>query len=352
MKNDSLTSQLNTKIALYRNNNGEEENWLGKELKDDKLPSFGRRVTAEIGFVLNTVVGTVETVAYLALTFLSILVTPIHRQPLNWTVKQLKHSAFSTIWSVWNLYRNMIHANLFTDERLAKLEIYHGHIPQCVINGYKSDNDINHTFIEGRNNCNKAISSLKNLHGWKIADLEKKLRPGAESEIGFIGKNESLLELLVKDNKTVHRHRVTHKKIADELSSALEIFGGGDCNGIKKYKGISYRIHSRQSKGWQDNPFQKKWERLITSSFQIDISRLGMFGLPVVTVTNVTEMLPQLIKDYGFYEGETPYRVSPEDLIELFQLEAKPKTVYGWENAFSRYRLSSWYQKYRGRKDS
>ncbi len=322
MKNASLASQLNTKIALYRNNNGAEENWLGKELKDDKLPSLGRRVTAEIGFALNTVVGAVETVAYSALTALSMFVAPLHRRPLEWTVKQLKHSAFSTVWSVINLYRNMVHANLFTDENLAKLGSYHGNIPQSVINGYQSCNDTNHTFVEGEDNCNKAISSLQKLHGWEIADLEKKLRPSEASSEGFIGKNESLLELLVKDNKTVHRHGFTHKKIADELSNALKQFGGGYCNDIVKYQGIFYRISSTHHRGWQDNPFQQKNEQLPTSSYQIDISRLGVLCLPVVTVTNVTEMLPQMIHDYGFYEGEaTPYRVSPEDLIELFQLK-------------------------------
>ncbi len=191
-------------------------------------------------------------------------------------------------------------------------------------------------FVEDGDNSDQTILNLKKLHGWDIEELEERLQPGEieppHSAYGFIGKNESLLTLLVKDNKTVHQHGFSHKEIADELSQFLEVCGSiFDCNNKHvKYKGTSYRIDVFCSRGCQDNPFDPGYypgdpngEGLPTSSYDMKISKLNESGQAVVTVTNVTSMLPSLIRKFGFYEGDTRYRVSPEDLINLFNLNPR-----------------------------
>jgi len=313
----SVSSFLNKQIALYRNIDGTEINWIGKESDGKEFPSLGKRFTAEIGFALNTVLGAIETVAYSILYVPSLILTPATPKPLNWSINRLKESAFATLWSISNLDNNLTRPNIFTDPTLAQQAIFNGGLSQNVINSFRPCRENEHIFVEGGDNCNESIQKLEKLAGIELSELEGRLQPGGYSHDGFIGENESLIKVLTNDNSTVHRYGLTHTKIAAELDEFLR-----QCprsGGHVTFKGNSYYVKNNQSRGYQENPFGVGPK----SSSDISISRLGLLNIPIVTVDYITEMLPDLIYRYGFYESkETPYRVAPESLIELFQLKS------------------------------
>src|SRR5262245_58532311 len=75
-------------------------------------------------------------------------------------------------------------------------------------------------FIVGGKNPTKLIRTLPEINGRSIADLEKHMRPGAESDVGsekgFLGKDEALLEVLAADNRfVVDEAGLTHQELAE-----------------------------------------------------------------------------------------------------------------------------------------
>src|SRR6266478_2681364 len=58
-------------------------------------------------------------------------------------------------------------------------------------------------FVIGGKNPTALIRGLTAIAGQPIAKLEKRMRPGADSRAGFLGKDESLLEVLAADNHFV-----------------------------------------------------------------------------------------------------------------------------------------------------
>ena len=64
-------------------------------------------------------------------------------------------------------------------------------------------------FDIGGKNPTALIRTLTKINGWAIAELEPDMRPGALSGMGFLGKDESLIDVLATDNMSVvdeHRH--------------------------------------------------------------------------------------------------------------------------------------------------
>src|SRR5687767_6814855 len=77
-------------------------------------------------------------------------------------------------------------------------------------------------FLVGGKNETALIRKLTELNGRKIADLEKDMRPGAKSEVGsrlgYLGKEEKLLEVIADDNDFVlGKLGLTHQELAKHL---------------------------------------------------------------------------------------------------------------------------------------
>ncbi len=70
--------------------------------------------------------------------------------------------------------------------------------------------------IHGRNETS-LIRSLTSLNGTPITDLEAIMRPKEISNAGFLGKDESLTEVLAEDNDTVLGMGLTHQQLGDFL---------------------------------------------------------------------------------------------------------------------------------------
>jgi hypothetical protein len=55
-----------------------------------------------------------------------------------------------------------------------------------------------------------------------IGELERRMRPGAFSGLGFLGPEESLEKVMAKDNQTLETLGVSHEQIADALEKILQ----------------------------------------------------------------------------------------------------------------------------------
>jgi len=58
-----------------------------------------------------------------------------------------------------------------------------------------------------------------------IPELERRMRPGGWSQVGFLGDTESLEEVLARDARTLAELRVSCDEIAEKLSLLLQTLG-------------------------------------------------------------------------------------------------------------------------------
>ncbi len=177
-------------------------------------------------------------------------------------------------------------------------------------------------FVVGGKNPTALILSLKEINGRTIADLEKDMRPGAGSEVGstkgFLGKDESLLEVLAADNKfVVEKSGKTHQEMAKHMH-LLGAIGGKVKQEEFLYHGRRFRVKMNVTRDYQFSPFY-------------DVTRTNA-DVVVKNLDNGKEfeyslLVPEMVERYGFCEGKgTPYRVDPAKLLEVFDFlgEKKP----------------------------
>jgi hypothetical protein len=182
-------------------------------------------------------------------------------------------------------------------------------------------------FLVGGKNDSALIKGLTELNGRKIADLETDMRPGATSKVGstkgFLGPDESLLEVLAADNRfVVEELGLSHQQLARHLH-ALGTIGYWQQAHMNPqaefvYHDLRFKVKLELSRGYQYSPFLDGTK---TNSYvevtNLDSSKKIGYSL----------LVPYMIERYGFYEGKgTPYRVEPAAVIEIFdflKMEAK-----------------------------
>ena len=162
-------------------------------------------------------------------------------------------------------------------------------------------------FILGVDNSDSAIESLRRWrdYGKVVANM----RPQELSYAGFLGRDQDFVDVLLQDARTLRRLGFP----GETLSAWLENF-------IKQYppqreeisfNGQRLRIEGSRTRGWQNPPLPGP---IRNSSDDIRITNLGN-GSQIL----ITNMHPDLIRVWGFFEGNTEYRASPEDIIKVFQ---------------------------------
>lgn len=167
-----------------------------------------------------------------------------------------------------------------------------------------------------------------------IKELEKILKPTYDprgSRVGFMGKDEKLLELVYSDWKIVERYDTTHKKIAKALEYAFTDdsklnpkYEIRDCQalpdapqpcpwGCSSGSCVTYYIYR---KGISKEDIGYVYEKALgVSSSQSDIY------ITKPTVIIVTDLHPHLIREHYFFEGKgSPYRADPAFLIIALNL--------------------------------
>jgi hypothetical protein len=173
-------------------------------------------------------------------------------------------------------------------------------------------------FVVGGNNATSFIEKITEINGLSIDDLEKSMRPGELSRAGFLGKDESLLEVMAADNKyVVDELGLTHQNLAKHLLVLAAI-------GIKQqgkefnYHGRKFKVELLFAKGFQDSPFKDG------TKTNTDVR---VHNLDTGKSLGYSLLVPIMIERYGFYEGKgTSYRVDPRRVIEALDfLKEKAK---------------------------
>lgn len=213
--------------------------------------------------------------------------------------------------------------------------------------------------------------------GIPLVQLEQDLRPYGSSQVGFMGENEKLLDIVWQDLLKVEKHRTTHAVIATALEG---LFSRWD-ERLKHGRELELRSDDMGSRGWgvrfdlpnedfvyisavvqtagnQHCPWydgahgqmagiiiptnhtrmESKIAQLATAGFSysemvheddgqqereeinsaIKKQKANPFFVPL------TSLLPHLIREHYFFEGHgTPFRADPEIIIRAFMLEGK-----------------------------
>jgi hypothetical protein len=177
-------------------------------------------------------------------------------------------------------------------------------------------------FVVGGKNATELIAKLPFLAGRTIKALEKDMRPGALSTKGFLGKDESLLEILANDNKfVVDTKGLTHQQLARPLHivGAIADKHSKDEPYEFLYHGRKYKVSAIRFRGFVESPFEDGTK----TNVAVNITN-AKNGKTIST----SLIVPHLIERYGFYEGKgTPYRLEPTDILDVFDFltsEKKP----------------------------
>lgn len=187
------------------------------------------------------------------------------------------------------------------------------------------------------------IPDLKKLNGVEISKIEYRARPGGWASSGFLGREDSLLEVLQKDWKTVDALGTTHIELADHLKSIWDIAVKNYENSGKSENLISYNFDKLKINTMNKLDAIQLFKATIGFScgMQGDIfyndtkfnenEFLGWAGeswngdLRLTNPKNneailVGEGVINYIRKYGFYEGgeKNLYRIDPIRLASVF----------------------------------
>jgi len=174
-------------------------------------------------------------------------------------------------------------------------------------------NDINYDTL-----YEKVLASIP--VGNKLVQLEKILKPMDgiySSSDGFLGKNESFWGIVLRDFATVKELNLTYGQIADKLESMImghgqEFFYEGD------FKVVTTFTCGEQNCPWEDGYTDKASVMLLMPDDGKPFYPGEM--LHRENVIQVSGLIPHLIRDHYFFEGEeSPYRVDPKRILSLFR---------------------------------
>lgn len=173
-------------------------------------------------------------------------------------------------------------------------------------------------------NSSEAIRNITELEWISVDELNNRLKPWASSMEWFLWKDEYLLDVLAKDNDYVLSKWTTHQAIWKTLQiieewfkknrekSWLSLFDDSDNIVTIWWQRYQY-FYVPVTKGFQQNPFKKYNGFQNCFGYNLWIKNLDN-GASIQTV----EWLHELISRYWFYEWNTSYRTSPQELLKMF----------------------------------
>ncbi len=173
------------------------------------------------------------------------------------------------------------------------------------------------------------IREIGALNGQEIHSLEQRMKPGQMSSSGFLGPSEDLRTVLAEDNDLVLGAGLTHQILAEPLKMAVAMIYRD--MGLKfEYLGEHYQIGTNNWMGYQHSPFVDDTK----ASVDFYLTHLESAAAipphsPDWEKENTiffSELLPDMIERYGFYEGiGTHYRLDPKKLLTFFAWHRRKK---------------------------
>lgn len=178
----------------------------------------------------------------------------------------------------------------------------------------KAKKDPKTGFVVGGKNSSELVRGLTEINGISITDLEKSMRPQGLSRAGFLGKYESLLDVMAADNDWVLGAGLTHQELARHLYTfyriSLVAAERRKESEVFTYRGIRYTTYVQVTDGFQHSPFKDGTK----TSADVYVKNVDNGK-----ALSFSPLVPLMVERYGFYEGHgTSYRVDPKDIADVF----------------------------------
>jgi len=143
-------------------------------------------------------------------------------------------------------------------------------------------------------------------------NLQDWMRPGKASHGGFLGKEETLEEVLKADDEAVRKLGLTHQQIADRIEYFI-IAVQYPTNSGKVVDG-NFNVTGISCRGWQDCPWGDRIIQYGSMDFTVE-------NLRTREKLSFPGLIVHLIRDHHFYEGkQSPYRVDPEKAARVLEI--------------------------------
>jgi len=177
-----------------------------------------------------------------------------------------------------------------------------------------------------------------------LSELERRMRPGAYSQKGFLGRTESLEAVIAQDAQTLKTLGVSHEQIAAALELVLQsvddqrdqLHSEGKHHAVlKREEGLFPRIRAGRLPstevgylvGSNLQVFIERWRGFQVCPWQcagqvcwanLDFLLLNRDSGKYLTGPG---LIVHLIREHHFFEGrKSPYRVAPEQAIQVLEL--------------------------------
>jgi hypothetical protein len=193
------------------------------------------------------------------------------------------------------------------------------------------------------------LKKTKTITGRTISEINAFAFPRSLSHDGFLAYDESVLSVIMADNRIVGNLKLTHPQMAKPLFHVLNMIetdlslnrwnkAKHKWENIKYffYNGCKVYVECEDTKGGQLSIFNDGidgafyiniWRELeseeityLKKSYSYLTSEQFKAFIDLLTKINTGEMEPQYIMRYGFYEGHTFWRTDPISLSVIFNL--------------------------------
>jgi hypothetical protein len=194
------------------------------------------------------------------------------------------------------------------------------------------------------------LRDTRSITGRSVSRITVDGRPGASSGAGFLAEDETILSVIMGDNRMVQKLGLKHPDLARPLLHLWNISNAVDrynehappkekieVDGLI-YGGGEIYINTSGSRGWQESIFRDE----ILGSYHLEARReltpgeesfLKQYygGLPadqyedlrkMISTIHTGEMVPYYINRYGFYEGHTDFRAEPLTIAFIFGIRS------------------------------
>jgi hypothetical protein len=194
------------------------------------------------------------------------------------------------------------------------------------------------------------IRNTRSITGKSVSRITVDGRPGGSSDAGFMAEDETILSVIISDNRMIQKLGLKHPDLARPLLHLWNISNTREM--YNKYAPVEERIYIRSivfgskeigmkisgSRGWQESIFNDE----ILGRYHLEVRRdpdpqeeqflKEQYGdlrdnefeelKRRISTLHTGEMVPYYINRYGFYEGHTDFRAEPLAIVFIFGIRS------------------------------
>ena len=161
---------------------------------------------------------------------------------------------------------------------------------------------------------------IEDLTSEQIQVIEARMRPRQFSEAGFLGRKQNLRDVVYEDAETIRKLGVNYNQIADKIDYLTDY----TADGCGRVVDDIFKVSVIFSAGIQECPFfyEEEPTEIGTRVYTCGRASNIFFVKNIRSGESIgfSELMPHLIRDHHFFEGETPYRLDPERAVRILEL--------------------------------